>query len=87
MTIFFNVAHPGLSRSTAPYVRRGDVYRKPGRVHHLAEIASQAGIDKRYVSRLMTFAFLSPDITESIIMGGSLPISVLKNSSDELVYP
>ena len=40
-----------------------------GRVHNMAEIASQEGIDKSYVSRVMTLAFLAPDIIESIIAG------------------
>ena len=40
-----------------------------GRVHTMAEIASQEGVDKSYVSRVMTLAFLAPDITESIIAG------------------
>jgi DNA invertase Pin-like site-specific DNA recombinase len=40
-----------------------------GRVHNMAEIASQEGVDKSYVSRVMTLAFLAPDITESIIAG------------------
>ena len=40
-----------------------------GRVHSMAEIASQEDVDKSYVSRVMTLAFLSPDITESIIAG------------------
>jgi site-specific DNA recombinase len=40
-----------------------------GRVHNMAEIASKEGIDKSYVSRVMTLAFLAPDITESIIEG------------------
>ncbi len=43
-----------------------------GRVHNMAEIASQEGVDKSYVSRVMTLAFLAPDITESII-GGRQP--------------
>lgn len=40
-----------------------------GRVHSMAEIASREGIDKSYVSRIITLAFLSPDIIESIIAG------------------
>ena len=40
-----------------------------GRVHNMAEIASQEGVDKSYVSRVMNLAFLAPDITESIIAG------------------
>ena len=40
-----------------------------GRVHTMAEIASQEGVDKSYVLRVMTLAFLAPDITESIIAG------------------
>ena len=40
-----------------------------GRVQTMAEIASQEGVDKSYVSRVMTLAFLAPDITESIIAG------------------
>ncbi|MGD0821175.1 MAG: recombinase family protein [Desulfomonilia bacterium] len=40
-----------------------------GRVHTMAEIASQEGVDKSYVSRVMSLAFLAPDITESIIAG------------------
>ncbi len=40
-----------------------------GRVHNMAEIASQEGVDKSYVSRVMNLAFLAPDITESIITG------------------
>jgi DNA invertase Pin-like site-specific DNA recombinase len=43
-----------------------------GRVHSMAEIASQEGVDKSYVSRVMNLAFLAPDITESII-GGRQP--------------
>ena len=35
----------------------------------MAEIASQEGVDKSYVSRVMTLAFLAPDIIESIIAG------------------
>jgi len=40
-----------------------------GRVKTMAEIASQEGVDKSYVSRVMTLVFLAPDITESIIAG------------------
>jgi hypothetical protein len=40
-----------------------------GRVNNFAEIASQEGIDKSYVSRVMNLAFLTPDIIESIIAG------------------
>ena len=40
-----------------------------GRVRNMAEIASQEGVDKSYVSRVMNLAFLAPDITESIIAG------------------
>jgi DNA invertase Pin-like site-specific DNA recombinase len=40
-----------------------------GRVNNFAEIASQEGIDKSYVSRVMNLAFLAPDIIESIIAG------------------
>ena len=40
-----------------------------GQVHNMAEIASQEGVDKSYVSRVMNLAFLAPDITESIIAG------------------
>ncbi|MGD0275205.1 MAG: hypothetical protein ABSB79_03960 [Syntrophales bacterium] len=40
-----------------------------GQVHNMAEIVSQEGIDKSYVSRVMYLAFLAPDITESILAG------------------
>jgi hypothetical protein len=40
-----------------------------GRVHSMAEIASREGVDKSYVSRVMTLAFLAPDIAESIVAG------------------
>jgi len=40
-----------------------------GRVNNFAEIASQEGIDKSYVSRVMNLAFLAPDIIESILAG------------------
>ena len=40
-----------------------------GRMNNMAEIVSQEGVDKSYVSRVMTLAFLAPDITESIIEG------------------
>ena len=40
-----------------------------GRVHNMAEIALQEGVDKSYVSRVMNLAFLAPDITESILAG------------------
>jgi DNA invertase Pin-like site-specific DNA recombinase len=40
-----------------------------GRVHNMAEIVSREGIDKSYVSRVMTLAFLAPDIIESIVTG------------------
>lgn len=40
-----------------------------GRVHNMSEIASQEGINRSYVSRVMTLAFLAPGITESIIAG------------------
>jgi DNA invertase Pin-like site-specific DNA recombinase len=40
-----------------------------GKVQNMTEIASQEGIDKSYVSRVMTLAFLAPDIIESIIAG------------------
>jgi hypothetical protein len=44
---------------------------RPARVdqNNFAEIASQEGIDKSYVSRVMNLAFLAPDIIESIISG------------------
>ena len=40
-----------------------------GRVQTMAEIASREGVDKSYLSRVMSLAFLAPDITESIIAG------------------
>jgi DNA invertase Pin-like site-specific DNA recombinase len=40
-----------------------------GRVHNMAEIASQEGVDNSYVSRVMNLAFLAPDIIDSIIAG------------------
>ena len=40
-----------------------------GRVHTMAEIASREGVDQSYLSRVMTLAFLAPDIIESIIAG------------------
>jgi len=40
-----------------------------GRVHTMAEIASQEDVDKSYISRVMTLVFLAPDIIESIIAG------------------
>jgi site-specific DNA recombinase len=40
-----------------------------GRAHNMAEIALQEGVDNSYVSRVMTLAFLSPDIIEKIIAG------------------
>ncbi len=38
-------------------------------VSAMAEIASKEGVDTSYVSRVITLAFLAPDITESIIAG------------------
>jgi site-specific DNA recombinase len=40
-----------------------------GRVHTMAEITSREGVDQSYLSRVMTLAFLAPDIIESIIAG------------------
>ncbi len=40
-----------------------------GQVRDFTEIASQEGIDKSYVSRVINLAFLAPDIIESIIAG------------------
>ena len=40
-----------------------------GRAKNMTEIALQEGVDRSYVSRVMNLAFLSPDITESIIAG------------------
>jgi len=40
-----------------------------GRVKNMKEIASQEGINRSYVSRVMTLVFLAPDITESIMAG------------------
>jgi hypothetical protein len=40
-----------------------------GRVATLAEIAAQHGVDKGYVSRVVTLAFLAPDIVEDIVTG------------------
>jgi site-specific DNA recombinase len=40
-----------------------------GRVHNMAEIAVKEGIDKSYVSWVITLTFLAPDIIESIIEG------------------
>ncbi len=40
-----------------------------GRVRNMAEIVSREGLDKGYVSRVISLAFLSPDIIESIIAG------------------
>jgi hypothetical protein len=39
------------------------------RVATLAEIAAQHGVDKGYVSRVVTLAFLAPDIVEDIVTG------------------
>ena len=35
----------------------------------IAEIAVTAGVDRTYISRLITLAFLAPDIVERIITG------------------
>jgi site-specific DNA recombinase len=35
----------------------------------ITEIASKEGVDKSYVSRVISLAFLAPDVTESIIAG------------------
>jgi len=40
-----------------------------GKVKNMTELALQEGIDRSYVSRAINLAFLSPDITESIIAG------------------
>jgi site-specific DNA recombinase len=40
-----------------------------GKVRNMAEIASQEGVDNSYVSRVITLAFLAPDIIESVIAG------------------
>jgi DNA invertase Pin-like site-specific DNA recombinase len=40
-----------------------------GRVHTMAEITSREGVDQSYLSRVMTLAFLAPDIIDSIIAG------------------
>ena len=40
-----------------------------GKVRNMGEIAAREGKDKSYISRVMSLAFLAPDITESIIAG------------------
>jgi len=40
-----------------------------GRVKNMSEIVFREGLDKSYVSRVTTLAFLAPDIVENIITG------------------
>lgn len=40
-----------------------------GRVKNMSEIVSREGLDKSYVSRVTTLAFLAPDIVENIVTG------------------
>ena len=40
-----------------------------GKVKNMAEIVSKEGVDKSYVSRVVNFAFLAPNIIESIVAG------------------
>ncbi|MBN1546459.1 MAG: recombinase family protein [Syntrophaceae bacterium] len=40
-----------------------------GRVKNMSEIVSREGLDKSYVSRVITLAFLAPDIVENIVTG------------------
>ena len=57
-----------------------------GRAHDFTEIASQAGIDKSYVSRVMDLAFLAPDIIESILAGQQPADLNIENSPSGLIY-
>lgn len=44
-----------------------------GQARSLAEIAREEGVTARYVSRLVGYAFLAPDILEAILAGKQPP--------------
>lgn len=53
-----------------------------GDVGSLADIAREAGVTARYVSRLVRYAFLAPDVVEAILSGiqpARLTVDSLKN--------
>jgi hypothetical protein len=44
-----------------------------GKVKFLNEIAGETRLDKRYISRVLRYAFLAPDIVEAILEGRQPP--------------
>ena len=44
-----------------------------GDASHQREIAREAGLNERYVSRIISLAFLAPDLTEAILNGTEAP--------------
>jgi site-specific DNA recombinase len=63
---------PALARAVArahhwlERILRGDAL-------HQREIAREAGLNERYVSRIISLAFLAPDLTEAILNGTQAP--------------
>ena len=63
---------PALARAVArahhwvERILRGDAL-------HQREIAREAGVNERYVSRIISLAFLAPDLTEAILYGTQAP--------------
>ena len=44
-----------------------------GKRSSIGDVARKTGIDRTYISRLITLAFLAPDIVERIVSGDHLP--------------
>jgi site-specific DNA recombinase len=55
-----------------------------GEVPHQRAIATETGLHRRYVGRIMQLAFLAPDITESILEGRQLPHITLETLMDNM---
>jgi hypothetical protein len=76
-------------RSLVKSIARAHSWKKQllsGEVRSVKEIAREAGVTGRYVSRILRFAFLAPDITEAILEGRQPPSLSVERLREPIPY-